>query len=287
LNSLHIAGAERISENRSIQLRTDSIPDNSSNDKNDLQQQVKNPIEGFHVFPTDNGSLTLSSANSVQADLLSGLKFDYFFFKRLFDIIGSIFALIFFTPLMLLIAGLVKLTSRGPVFFKQERIGYLGKLFIFRKFRTMVTDSDESIHKDYISKLIQGKTQEINRGTNDQPLYKIKDDPRITSLGRILRKTSLDELPQFFNVLKGEMSLVGPRPPIPYEIVHYQNWHLRRVLDVKPGISGLWQVSGRSITTFNEMVRLDLQYAQHQSLSLDLRIILKTFAALFNTKGAL
>ncbi|OGB61288.1 MAG: hypothetical protein A2Y94_09945 [Caldithrix sp. RBG_13_44_9] len=219
--------------------------------------------------------------------MLSGLKFDYPFFKRLLDIFGSVGAIILFMPLMLLIAGFVKLTSRGPIFFKQERIGYLGRPFIFRKFRTMTVNSDESIHKEYVTKLIQGKNQEINHGTDDQPLYKIINDPRITPLGQILRKTSLDELPQFFNVLKGEMSLVGPRPPIPYEIVHYQNWHLRRVLDVKPGITGLWQVSGRSITTFNEMVRLDLQYTQHQSFSLDLRIILKTFAALYNTKGAL
>lgn len=287
LNSLHIAGTERISENRSIQLGAGVTPKNIPNDKSDLQQRLSFPAEGLQVLPAGNGSLSLSSAESGSEDILSGLKFDYPFFKRLFDFFGSVSAIILFMPLMLLIASFVKLTSRGPIFFKQERIGYLGRLFIFRKFRTMTVNSDESIHKEYVTKLIQGKNQEINHGTDDQPLYKIIDDPRITPLGQILRKTSLDELPQFFNVLKGEMSLVGPRPPIPYEIAHYQNWHLRRVLDVKPGITGLWQVSGRSITTFNEMVRLDLQYAQHQSFSLDLRIIFKTFAALFNTKGAL
>ena len=287
LNSLHIVGTERISENRSIQLGAGVNPKNIPNDKSDLQQRISLPAEGLQVLPAGNGSLSLSSAESVSEDILSGLKFDYPFFKRLLDIFGSVGAIILFMPLMLLIAGFVKLTSRGPIFFKQERIGYLGRPFIFRKFRTMTVNSDESIHKEYVTKLIQGKNQEINHGTDDQPLYKIINDPRITPLGQILRKTSLDELPQFFNVLKGEMSLVGPRPPITYEIVHYQNWHLRRVLDVKPGITGLWQVSGRSITTFNEMVRLDLQYAQHQSFSLDLRIILKTFAALYNTKGAL
>ena len=287
LNSLHIVGTERISENRSIQLGAGVNPKNIPNDKSDLQQRISLPAEGLQVLPAGNGSLSLSSAESVSEDILSGLKFDYPFFKRLLDIFGSVGAIILFMPLMLLIAGFVKLTSRGPIFFKQERIGYLGRPFIFRKFRTMTVNSDESIHKEYVTKLIQGKNQEINHGTDDQPLYKIINDPRITPLGQILRKTSLDELPQFFNVLKGEMSLVGPRPPIPYEIVHYQNWHLRRVLDVKPGITGLWQVSGRSITTFNEMVRLDLQYTQHQSFSLDLRIILKTFAALYNTKGAL
>jgi lipopolysaccharide/colanic/teichoic acid biosynthesis glycosyltransferase len=287
LNSLYIAGTERISENRSIQLRAGENPKDIPNDKRDLQQRIKLPAEGFQVLPGGNGSLSLPTTESAFEDILSGLKFDYPFFKRLFDIFGSVGALIIFMPLMLVIAGFIKLTSRGPVFFKQERIGYLGRPFIFRKFRTMMVDLDESIHMEYVTKLIQGKNQEINNGTDDQPLYKIKDDPRITPLGHILRKTSLDELPQFFNVLKGEMSLVGPRPPIPYEIVHYQNWHLRRVLDVKPGITGLWQVSGRSITTFNEMVRLDLRYAQYQSFSLDLWIILKTFAALFNMKGAL
>ena len=155
------------------------------------------------------------------------------------------------------------------------------------KFRSMYTDSDDSIHREYVAKLIEGKTEETNRGSDDKPMFKITDDPRITPIGRFLRKTSLDELPQFFNVLKGDMSLVGPRPPIPYEVKSYKNWHLRRVLDIKPGITGLWQAYGRSQTTFDEMVRLDLQYVNHCSPWLDFKIILKTVSAvLFEREGA-
>jgi len=205
--------------------------------------------------------------------------------KRLIDIAGSIAGIVLGLPLLLIISVLIKLTSTGPVLFRQERLGLLGKTFTFRKFRSMRVDSDESIHKDYVTKLISGETDAINRGTCEQPLYKITDDPRITPFGKFLRKSSLDELPQFFNVLKGDMSLVGPRPPIPYECDHYKRWHCRRVLEVKPGITGLWQVSGRSCTTFDEMVRLDLAYVRNWSLWLDIKIILKTFWAVLSTKG--
>jgi len=141
------------------------------------------------------------------------------------------------------------------------------------------------IHRDYVSKLIKGEKDRVNEGTNDNPFYKLKDDPRITPLGQFLRKTSLDELPQFFNVLKGEMSLVGPRPPIPYEVNKYQNWHFRRIIEVKPGITGLWQVSGRSRTTFDDMVRLDIEYAENWSLMMDIKILFKTFWTIFTSKG--
>ena len=186
---------------------------------------------------------------------------------------------------MLIIAVLIKLTSRGPVLFQQERLGFLGKPFVFKKFRSMEVGCDQSFHKDYVTKLINGQCDVINKGTIDQPLYKITDDPRVTSIGKFLRKTSLDELPQFFNVLKGDMSLVGPRPPIPYECDIYKRWQCRRVLEVKPGITGLWQVKGRSSTTFDEMVRLDLAYIRNWSLWLDFKIILKTFWAVVSTKG--
>jgi exopolysaccharide biosynthesis polyprenyl glycosylphosphotransferase len=205
--------------------------------------------------------------------------------KRFMDIAGSIAGIVFFAPLMAMISVIVKFTSSGPVLFRQERLGFLGKPFTFRKFRSMRVDSDDSIHKDYVTKLINGDNDTINKGTTDQPLYKITDDPRITPFGKFLRKSSLDELPQFFNVLKGDMSLVGPRPPIPYECDVYKQWHCRRVLEVKPGITGLWQVSGRSTTTFDEMVRLDLAYVRNWSLWLDLKIILKTFWAVVSTKG--
>ena len=205
--------------------------------------------------------------------------------KRAVDILGSLFGIVLFGPLMLLIALVIKATSPGPVLFRQERLGFLGKPFTFLKFRSMKVNCDHSIHRQYVTKLINGQNDAINKGTTDQPVYKINDDPRVTWIGRFLRKTSLDELPQFFNVLKGDMSLVGPRPPIPYECDIYRRWHCRRVLEVKPGITGLWQVSGRSKTTFDEMVRLDLTYVRSWDLRLDVEILLKTLWTVVSTKG--
>jgi len=205
--------------------------------------------------------------------------------KRLIDVIGSLIGIVLAAPLMLIISVLIKLTSPGPVLFRHERLGFLGKPFTFLKFRSMKVDCDESIHKDYVTKLINGACDTVNKGTEEEPLYKIDDDPRVTLIGKFLRKSSLDELPQFFNVLKGDMSLVGPRPPIPYECDVYKRWHCRRVLEVKPGITGLWQVSGRSSTTFDDMVRLDLSFIRNWSLWLDIKIILKTFWAVLSTKG--
>jgi lipopolysaccharide/colanic/teichoic acid biosynthesis glycosyltransferase len=186
---------------------------------------------------------------------------------------------------MLLVALLIKITSPGPVLFRQKRLGFLGKPFTFLKFRSMKVDSDHSIHRQYVTKLINGSKGAVNNGTAKQPVYKITNDPRVTWLGRFLRKSSLDELPQFFNVLSGDMSLVGPRPPIPYEYDIYKRWHCRRVLEVKPGITGLWQVNGRSRTIFNEMVRLDLTYVRTWSLWLDMKILLRTPWAVVSTKG--
>ncbi|OEU81367.1 MAG: hypothetical protein BA873_09140 [Desulfobulbaceae bacterium C00003063] len=205
--------------------------------------------------------------------------------KRVVDIIGSLTGILLFSPLMLLIAVLIKVTSPGPVLFRQERLGHLGKPFIFLKFRSMKVACDASIHRDYVTRLIKGENSEINEGTADQPVYKITEDHRVTSIGRFLRKSSLDELPQFFNVLKGDMSLVGPRPPIPYECDQYRRWHCSRVLEVKPGITGLWQVTGRSSTTFDEMVRLDLKYVRTWNLWLDIRILFKTFWSMISAKG--
>jgi exopolysaccharide biosynthesis polyprenyl glycosylphosphotransferase len=205
--------------------------------------------------------------------------------KRAMDIIGSLFGIALFGPLMLLIALLVKLSSPGPVLFRQVRLGFLGKPFTFLKFRSMKLNCDQSTHREYVTKLINGQNDAINKGTTEQPVYKITDDCRITPVGRFLRKTSLDELPQFFNVLMGDMSLVGPRPPIPYECDLYRRWHCRRVLEVKPGITGLWQVNGRSKSTFDEMVRLDLTYVRTWNLWLDVKILLKTLWSVVSTKG--
>jgi lipopolysaccharide/colanic/teichoic acid biosynthesis glycosyltransferase len=150
----------------------------------------------------------------------------------------------------------------------------------------MYWDIDDQIHREYVTNLIKGDLKKINQGDENTPLFKMKSDPRVTRVGKIIRKTSIDELPQFFNVLKGEMSLVGPRPPVPYEVEKYEPWHLRRILEAKPGITGLWQVGGRSRTSFDEMVRIDLRYVQNWSLWLDLRILLKTAKAVFSSKGA-
>jgi exopolysaccharide biosynthesis polyprenyl glycosylphosphotransferase len=210
----------------------------------------------------------------------------HLFFKRCLDLFGAIIGLILFSPLMTLTAIAIKLTSPGPVIFKQFRIGSNGSRFPFYKFRSMYVNNDDHVHREYLHKLIKGNHEDINHGEGSQPLYKIKNDNRITPVGRIIRKLSLDELPQFFNVLKGEMSLVGPRPPIPYEVEKYKPWHLRRILEIKPGITGLWQVNGRSRTSFDEMVRLDLRYIRKWSVWLDIRILLKTVKAVMDAEGA-
>lgn len=201
--------------------------------------------------------------------------------KRLVDIVGSLIAIVFFLPSMLIIAALIKLTSPGPILYRQTRMGFLGRDFTFLKFRSMYMGCDENSHKEYVTNLIKDDHHKA-----ETLLYKMESDPRVTPLGRFLRMSSLDELPQLFNVLKGEMSLVGPRPPIPYEVEEYENWHLRRILEVKPGITGLWQVTGRSTTTFNQMVRLDISYVSNWSLWLDFKILLRTIWAVLSARGA-
>lgn len=198
--------------------------------------------------------------------------------KRALDIAGALAGLVVFAPAFLLVPIPLKLTSRGPVFFRQERIGKGGKPFTFLKFRSMYLNNDQEIHRAFVSRLIEG--------TQEAGVYKIEDDPRVTPVGRFLRKTSLDEIPQFFNVLKGDMSLVGPRPPLPYEVERYNLWHRRRVMETKPGITGLWQVEGRSATTFDEMVRMDLRYVKGASLRLDLLLLFRTVSVLFSGRGA-
>lgn len=204
-------------------------------------------------------------------------------FKRALDITGSIGGLIIFSPFFIIIPVLIKLTSKGPVFFRQKRAGSLGQTFTFLKFRSMHAGSTDAIHSDYIKKLIN---EDSAWESGQKKVYKISNDPRITKVGKILRKTSLDELPQFLNVLAGDMSLVGPRPPIPYEMECYELWHWRRVMEAKPGLTGLWQVSGRSAMSYNEMVRLDIRYIEKWSFWLDLKIILMTPFAMISSKDA-
>jgi lipopolysaccharide/colanic/teichoic acid biosynthesis glycosyltransferase len=209
-----------------------------------------------------------------------------YWLKRPMDIVGSALALLIFSPLMLLTALAVKLTSPGPIIFRQTRLGKGGDPFVFYKFRSMVVNGDDRIHREFVASLIKGEHEKVNQQDAAQPMYKIKADPRVTPVGRFIRKTSIDELPQLLNVFKGEMSLIGPRPPLPYEAESYQTWHLRRVLDIRPGITGLWQVEGRSKVSFDDMVRMDLRYVRGCSLLLDLKILAKTVLAVLNCRGA-
>jgi lipopolysaccharide/colanic/teichoic acid biosynthesis glycosyltransferase len=205
--------------------------------------------------------------------------------KRCIDVVGSTAALVCLSPVFAAVAVAIKLTSKGPVLFKQARLGQHGKTFTVLKFRSMRTDCDAKIHQQYVEQFIAGQV-DGKTDTAEKPVFKIQKDPRVTPIGRFIRKTSLDELPQFWNVLCGEMSLVGPRPPVPYEYRAYEVWHRRRVLETKPGITGLWQVEGRSRTRFDDMVRLDLKYARAWSIWLDLKILAQTPAAVIQGEGA-
>ena len=195
------------------------------------------------------------------------------FIKRMMDICGSFFGLLFLSPLLLFTAAFVKLTSPGPVFFIQERMGLRGRRFRLYKFRTMVRDAEKKLEE----------LKHLNEV--DGPVFKIEKDPRLTPIGRLLRKSSIDELPQLWNVLRGEMSLVGPRPPIPAEVEKYDRWQRRR-LSMRPGLSCLWQISGRSDLDFDTWMKLDLKYIEEWSLTLDLIILLKTVPAVLSTRGA-
>jgi lipopolysaccharide/colanic/teichoic acid biosynthesis glycosyltransferase len=193
--------------------------------------------------------------------------------KRLADIVGAALALIVTAPILLVAAIAIVLESRGPVLYRSTRIGRDRKPFTFLKLRSMVNGADRHRHR----------LNHLNEA--DGPVFKMSRDPRVTRVGRFLRVTSIDEIPQFWNVLRGEMSLVGPRPPIPEEVAQYEPWQLHR-LDVRPGITCLWQISGRSRIGFDEWMRLDLEYIKHQSLGLDLKILLRTMPAVLSREGA-
>lgn len=243
----------------------------------------------LHLFPEQYGNeMPQHPGNpALYPDLISRDQTSKLFsaVKRTMDIVGSSVALTVLFPLFLVIAAIVKLTSQGPILFRQERLGQFGRAFTFLKFRSMYVNNDPLIHKQFMKRVISGD----HSGTTEdegKTVYKMANDPRITTIGRFLRRTSLDELPQFINVLRGDMSLVGPRPPICYEYLEYDLWHRRRVLESKPGITGLWQVRGRSRVRFDDMVRLDLQYARARSLWLDVKILLETPRAVFSKDGA-
>lgn len=246
----------------------------------------------FHFFPDkwDEGISQRPSNPTLYPDLprVDGRGNLFSITKRVMDIMGSSILLMIGSPVLLVVALAVKLSSKGPVLYRQERVGQFGKPFTFLKFRSMYVDNDPTVHKDYVMQLIAGQAQRHpeNGSGNGIGVYKLTKDRRITRVGGFLRRSSLDELPQLFNVLKGEMSLVGPRPAIPYEVAAYQTWHRRRVLDVKPGITGLWQINGRGRVEFDEMVRLDIRYAKEWSPWLDLKILVRTPRAVIAGGGA-
>jgi lipopolysaccharide/colanic/teichoic acid biosynthesis glycosyltransferase len=254
-------------------------------------RQVNDIHISFHLCPEewDSENPRYPADPKLYPDLLKGDGWQRMSraIKRSVDIAGSATALILLSPLFILISVAVKLTSKGPILFKQKRVGQYGARFTFLKFRSMYFKSDSKIHEDYVKGFIAGNAGPLQAENSLSALYKLKHDPRVTRVGRLLRKTSLDELPQFINVLKGDMSLVGPRPPVPYEFEAYDRWHRSRLLEAKPGITGLWQVHGRSRTTFDDMVRLDLRYARTCCLWLDLKILLKTPRAVLSGEGAL
>jgi lipopolysaccharide/colanic/teichoic acid biosynthesis glycosyltransferase len=191
------------------------------------------------------------------------------FWKRAMDVAGAAFGILLVSPVLIFMAVFIKIVSPGPIFFRQERVGYLGRRFTMWKFRTMHVNNDVTKHQQYLKELIGGQAE-------DKPMVKQEDNPAIIPFGKYLRAASVDELPQLFNVLFGDMSLVGPRPPIPYEAEEYLRWHANR-FETVPGMTGLWQVSGKNRLTFKEMIRLDIRYARNTSLWGDARILLKTF----------
>ncbi len=206
------------------------------------------------------------------------------FLKRFMDVSISSVILIIGFPFYIAIAAFIKITSRGSIFFTQERVGENGRTFVLYKFRTMKSDSDDTLHREFTKNFILGKTSQSTLDGSALSAYKIKNDPRVTAVGSFLRKTSLDELPQLINVLRGEMTVVGPRPPLLYEYECYDEWHKQR-LTVKPGLTGLWQVSGRSSVPFHEMVMLDLYYIEQWSVLLDIKIIFKTVPVMLAGTG--
>jgi len=258
--------------------------------KNLSLEQFNHIKLSFHLFPEnwDHQGPDRPSNPTLYPDLETREKSTRTMrvVKRSMDIGGSLLGLLILSPVFLAVALAVKLTSKGPVFFRQRRVGQYGKSFTFLKFRSMYVNNDASQHKEYVRRLIAGQAPRQVASGGGSGIYKLNNDQRITPVGKLIRRTSMDELPQFFNVLIGDMSLVGPRPPIPYEVEAYDIWHRRRLLEAKPGITGLWQIHGRSRVDFDEMVRLDLRYAKSLSPWLDVKILLQTPRAVVAGDGA-
>jgi len=251
-------------------------------------------VQGFTAPRTEALAAPTTWGVATQVDLLRGNSQGplYFFCKRCTDVFVAGIALLALFPLVLLIAVLIKVDSAGPVFFTHERVGakrqrgshgavWVVRHFGMHKFRSMFQSADSRVHEAYIRDFVEGRARPAASGGK----FKLTNDPRVTRIGRLLRRTSLDELPQLFNVLKGQMSLVGPRPVPPYEVACYRNGDHQR-LTALPGITGLWQVDGRCLVTFEEMIRMDLEYVRKASFWLDLRILFKTIPAVLCGRGA-
>jgi len=253
-------------------------------------EQINEVRLSFHVFPEQgseqSGGVPTDPKLYPDLEQASKPRRASRLVKRSMDIAGSLFALVLASPFLIVISLIVKLTSKGPVLFRQARVGQYGRQFTFLKFRSMYFKNDHTIHQEYVKRWIAGTTDLERENGREPEVYKLTDDPRITPFGRLLRKTSLDEIPQFLNVLTGSMSLVGPRPPLPYEFECYEMWHRQRLVAVKPGITGQWQVGGRSRTTFDEMVRMDLNYASSWTVWGDIRILCRTPRAVLSGVGA-
>lgn len=205
--------------------------------------------------------------------------------KRVFDIVIASLGLLIAAPFAAVIAVLIKASSPGPVLFKQPRVGKDGKIFTFYKFRSMSVGNDDTRHRQYIKLFIEGKEEELRKLQGGKKLYKMTSDDRVTAVGKFLRRTSLDELPQLLNVIKGEMSMVGPRPHLAYEVDLYKDWHRRRLKGI-PGITGWWQIHGRSRVAFDKAVEMDIWYLERQSLILDIRIMCRTITKAIVGRGA-
>lgn len=210
--------------------------------------------------------LEIESESSMEFSL-------YEVIKRLIDVVCSFLGVLVLSPLFIIIAIIIKITSKGPVFFSQKRVGKNGKEFNMYKFRSMVVNAEELKEKLAAQNEMSG------------PMFKMKDDPRVTNVGKFIRKTSIDELPQLWNVLKGDMSLVGPRPSLPKEVAQFEDWMYRR-LEVKPGLTCYWQVSGRNNIDFEDWMKLDIKYVDERSTWIDIKLIFKTVGVLFGDKNA-
>jgi lipopolysaccharide/colanic/teichoic acid biosynthesis glycosyltransferase len=273
-----------LSDRRALAVILDGAPADEDRYARDLEVRIRRDLAGRVDAETVARVVVSRHTHSLVTPDARDRQRVYDGLKRLLDIVLSLTLLVLLAPLFVLIAALVKLKSPGPVFYRQARIGRMMKPFEMLKFRTMHVDADHALHHAFVSEFIKSGGGGHAKGAPG--VFKIVDDPRVTPIGALLRKTSLDELPQLWNVLRGQMSLVGPRPPLPYEVEQYKPWHTRRVIEAKPGITGLWQVGGRSRTTFDDMVRLDLRYARARSLTMDLRILLATPRAVVSGKGA-